>query len=113
MIKKLADRLLTWFCNPDYYPDIKGDLEELYHEQLEKNPAYANWKYLGDILLMFRLTLMKPFFKNSIINTGMFKNYFIISTRNLIKHRVFTAINVIGLALGLTAFLLINEYHPI
>ncbi len=28
MIKRLADRLFRWFCHPDYYPDIRGDLEE-------------------------------------------------------------------------------------
>ena len=40
----------------------------------------------------------------------MIKNYFKISIRNLMKHRVFTAINVTGLAFGLTAFLLIGQY---
>ena len=40
----------------------------------------------------------------------MIKNIFKISIRNLLKHGVFSSINIIGLAIGLAAFLLINAY---
>ncbi|WPP50330.1 ABC transporter permease [Catalinimonas niigatensis] len=40
----------------------------------------------------------------------MFRNYFKISTRNLLRHKLFTTINVLGLAIGLSSFLLISEY---
>lgn len=40
----------------------------------------------------------------------MFYNYLKIAVRNLLKHRLFTIINISGLAFGLAAFLLINEY---
>lgn len=40
----------------------------------------------------------------------MFKNYLKISYRSLNKHRTFTFINVFGLAIGLAAFLLIDQY---
>lgn len=40
----------------------------------------------------------------------MIKNYFKISFRNLIKHKSYTAINIIGVALGMAAFLIINQY---
>lgn len=40
----------------------------------------------------------------------MFRNYFKVGTRNLIKHKLYAFINVMGLAFGLAAFLLINEY---
>ena len=40
----------------------------------------------------------------------MLRNYFKISYRNLLRHKSYTAINVIGLAVGLAAFLLINQY---
>ncbi len=110
MIKSWADRLFRWYCHPDYYADIKGDLEEIYQDNLTAYPASAKWKYFMDVLLLFRPELLKPFFKNSILNTGMFQNYFKISIRNLVKHKVYTAINVIGLAIGLAAFLMINQY---
>ncbi len=40
----------------------------------------------------------------------MFRNYFITSTRTLLRHKLFTTINILGLAIGLASFLLINEY---
>ena len=40
----------------------------------------------------------------------MLKNYLKISIRSLIRHKLFSGINILGLALGLSAFLLIQEY---
>ncbi len=40
----------------------------------------------------------------------MLKNYFKISFRNLIRHKLFSGINILGLSFGLVAFLLINEF---
>ncbi|WP_425390620.1 FtsX-like permease family protein [Ekhidna sp.] len=111
MIKKTADTFFKWFCHPEYYPDIKGDLEELYADHLASGSRFPQWKYLMDVVMLLRLSLLKPIFKNSLIkDTGMFKNYFKISFRNLLKHKGYTAINVIGVAVGLAAFLLINQY---
>jgi putative ABC transport system permease protein len=43
-------------------------------------------------------------------NQGMIKSYFKIATRNLIKNRIYTGINIIGLAVSLTVFVLIMLY---
>lgn len=111
MIKRAADQLFKWFCHPDFYPDIQGDLEELYNIHLEHGLKSAQWKYCVDVLLLFRISLLRPIIKNSIIkDTGMFKNYFKISMRSLARHKMFTAINVVGLAIGLASFLLMYEY---
>ncbi|WP_422360406.1 ABC transporter permease [Reichenbachiella sp.] len=111
MIKKIADRFFRWYCRPDYYPDIQGDLEELFQDIKEESPRSAQYLYLIEVIRLFRPALIRPLFKNSLFNsTGMFKNYFKISYRNLVKQRVFSAINIIGLAIGLSAFLLINQY---
>ena len=40
----------------------------------------------------------------------MFKNYFKIALRNLIKNKLYTSINIFGLTLGLTSCLLIGLY---
>src|SRR3954451_17601185 len=40
----------------------------------------------------------------------MFKNYFKTGWRNIPKNKVFSAINVLGLAIGIAAFLLIINY---
>ncbi|MFY0686005.1 MAG: ABC transporter permease [Cyclobacteriaceae bacterium] len=111
MIKRLADRLFRWFCHQDYYPDIRGDLDELYAENLERNSkVQAELTYLVDVIMLFRPSLFRQVNKNSILYTAMFENYFKTSFRNLMKHKAFSGINVVGLAIGLTAFLLITQY---
>src|SRR5215467_13880374 len=40
----------------------------------------------------------------------MFKNYFTIAFRNLLKRKGFTVLNVLGLAVGITCCLLIFQY---
>ncbi len=70
----------------------------------------ARWKYLLRVLNLFRPSLIRSFPTHLLINPGMFRNYFIIGTRNLLRHKLFTTINILGLAIGLASFLLINEY---
>jgi putative ABC transport system permease protein len=40
----------------------------------------------------------------------MFRNYLVIAWRNLLRHKIFTFINILGLALGMAACLLILQY---
>jgi putative ABC transport system permease protein len=40
----------------------------------------------------------------------MFKNYFKIAWRNLMKSKIFSSINIIGLSVGLTCCMLITLY---
>ncbi len=110
MVKKIADKFFRWYCNPDYYPDIKGDLEELYYRNCKKSRRSAAWKYLIQVIGLFRPSLINSFKNNNIIYPDMLRNYFKIGTRNIVRQKLFTFINVIGLAFGLSAFLLINEY---
>lgn len=111
MIKRIADRFFKWFCHSAFYSDISGDLEELYQWNCENHStSYANRKYLADVLLLMRPTLFKRNGPNSIINMGMLNNYVKISARTLKQHKVYSAINIVGLAVGLAGFLLIYEY---
>ncbi|MGB3466669.1 MAG: FtsX-like permease family protein [Cyclobacteriaceae bacterium] len=110
MMKRWADRLFRWYCHPDYYPDIKGDLEELYDRHVESGVKSPELKYVMDVLMLFRLSLIRPVLTNSIINTAMILNYLKVSMRNLLRHKVYASINIIGLAIGLSGFLLISQY---
>ncbi|MEM8968129.1 MAG: ABC transporter permease [Bacteroidota bacterium] len=113
MIKHLAQHFFHWFCHPDFYTEIAGDLEELYRRNQSKSERWAQWKYLGQVLVLFRPSLMRSFSHYSfysLIHPAMLKNYLKISLRNLLQHKMYSAINILGLALGLAAFLLINEY---
>lgn len=112
MLKKQAHRFFRWYCHPDYYEDIEGDLEELYLEFLiENTPRKAEWFYAKEVLLLFRPSIIRPFPTLGLTHpTDMLKNYLKIGFRNLAKHQLYAVIHVIGLALGLAAFLLINQY---
>jgi len=40
----------------------------------------------------------------------MFKNYFLVTVRNLKKNSTYSLLNILGLAVGMTAFILIALY---
>ena len=44
------------------------------------------------------------------VTDAMLRNYFKVAWRNLLKNKVFSFINIIGLATGLTCFILISLY---
>jgi len=107
-MKKFADWLFEKFCNPLFYSDIKGDLEEIYFKLLEENPQKkANWKYLKEVLLLFRWSLLRPLPKSSsfskilILNPIMLKSYFLLGIRHLLKNKLISAFNLLGLTLAI------------
>lgn len=112
---KLAQRLLKWYAGKADLEDIQGDLDEVYGLNLEDTGKLkSDFKYWVQVLsLLFSYGLKKrkskaaysPFYhKNSF---AMFKNYFKVALRNFAKQKLFTAINVIGLAMGMSVSLLI------
>ena len=110
MIKRWAQHFFRWFCHPDYYPEIQGDLEELYQRNLEKGKHSAQWKYLWQVIGLFRPSLMRSVSQYSLTQPTLFKSYFKISTRILLRHKFYSAINILGLAVGMGVCLLIYQY---
>ena len=110
MIKKLADRLLKWFCHPNYYDEIHGDLEEIYQRNVAANVRFSQWRYLFQIITLFRPSLLRPLFTNLPFNPMMLLNYFKISTRILLRQKLYSTINILGLAIGMGVSLLIYQY---
>ncbi|MEL6865141.1 MAG: ABC transporter permease, partial [Bacteroidota bacterium] len=112
MLKRYMYRFFRWYCNPAYFEDIEGDLEEIFQQQLENGSRRsAEWQYTREVLLLFRPTIIRPIrFINLQHMLSMFQNYLKIGLRNLLKYRTNTAIHIWGLAIGLAAFLLINQY---
>ncbi|MEQ9468422.1 MAG: FtsX-like permease family protein [Ekhidna sp.] len=105
-----STRFLAWFLKEDYYEDIQGDLEEEYQLLIKsKGLARAKRWYSWQIIKLFKPEMAKKIeAQNSIEKeTTMFKNYFKIGLRNLWKYKSSTVINIIGLATGLAAFVLI------
>ncbi|MEO9968192.1 MAG: ABC transporter permease [Reichenbachiella sp.] len=112
MIRKIASKFFKFYCHPAYWLDISGDLEEIYRYNIRNKKKYPELRYLLQVLQLFRPSLMKSINENSIISnhTIMLKNYFNVAFRSLLKNRLYSFINIFGLAIGIAAFLLINHY---
>ncbi len=105
---KIPLKLLKWFCKPYLIEDVEGDLSELYSERFIKNPMKAKLRYFLDVMLLFRPGIIKNFgLKNGLINTAMIKNYLKIAYRNALRYKGFTALNLLGLIVGISTAILI------
>ena len=106
---KFPLKLLKWFCRSNYHADIEGDLLELYGRNLSKHgQRRANRLLIIDVLLLFRPGILKNLKgQNQIYNSGMFHNYFKVTWRNLLRQKLYAFINIVGLAVGITCFILI------
>jgi putative ABC transport system permease protein len=102
-------RFFQWFCHPKLKDGIEGDLMELYNERrVNSGKQKADVRFIIDVLLLFRPGIIKPTKGHKQLNTyGMYRSYFKIGWRNLVKNTTFSLINISGLALGLTCSILI------
>ena len=109
---KLPLRFFRWFCHPKLQKYIEGDLMELYEERKGKNGKWkADIRFIIDVLLLFRPGIIKPIEEYKQLNTyDMYKNYFKIGWRSLVKNKGYSFINIFGLAIGMAACVLIMLY---
>ena len=98
-------RLLKWFCKPEYHRDIEGDLLELFDRRVENQGLRkAKWLFCKDVLLLCRPGIIRSYsFKFSY----MLRENLKIAGRQMFRNKVFTAINLAGLTVGMTTSLLI------
>ncbi|WP_339814239.1 ABC transporter permease [uncultured Imperialibacter sp.] len=109
---KLPLRFFRWFCHPDYREDIEGDLVERFKGKAkERGAKRASWFFAVEVLKLFRPSLMKNFIGQTQLNNyGMFRNYFKIAWRNMIRQKMYSAIKVGGLSIGIAACLVIAVF---
>jgi ABC-type antimicrobial peptide transport system permease subunit len=116
-------RFFQWYCDPKVLDYIEGDLMEVYRVRLKASgKRKADWRFIIDVLLLFRPGIIRPAegYKN-LNNYSMYKSYFKIGWRNLVKNKGYSFINIGGLAIGMAVALLIglwiydelefNKYH--
>jgi len=110
-VLKWLNILLKKFCEPYLLEGIRGDLEELYAIDCQENGSVnAQIKYLFRTLSFFRLSFLKKGLKLKLNLEPMLRNYFNITVRTFNKHKAYVFINVLGLAIGLTAGFIILQY---
>ena len=126
------DRLLTWLVAPHLREEVLGDLHERYHRRAQRlgHPT-ARRTYFREVLAYCRPRFIRrkpqeypsPEYRTTFfLNPDMFSNYVKIAWRNLLRNRVSTLINLLGLTLGITACLTIyfitshelnyDTFHP-
>lgn len=112
MLKRLGERLLSFYCHPDFQEDIKGDLEEYYFFNLEeRGQKYASRKYLTDVVLLFRLSLLRDnWLTQNLTTIAMVKNNLKVAYRSMMRHKFYSFLNLSGLAVSIAACILIAVY---
>lgn len=104
---KYGRKFLKWVISEELFDDIDGDLTELFNDNTASlSVGKAKRQYLLNVLHSVRNIHLrrKLKFYNPLV---MYKNYFKIAFRNLVKYKGYSFINLFGLALGMAACLLI------
>ncbi len=115
-------KLLERFCAPHLLEEVMGDLHERYYLRVQKvGETKARRQYWREVLAYVRPSVLKRQHNTKSIPMDMFKNYFKIAFRNLLRHQSFSFINIGGLAVGMAVTMLIglwvwdelsfNKYH--
>ncbi|MEO7988423.1 MAG: ABC transporter permease [Chryseolinea sp.] len=109
---KATVQFLSWFCPDHIYEEIEGDLIQKFNRDIRTvGEKRAKRKLIWNTVCFFRPEIiLRNTFSYSLINTIMLRNYFTIAFRNVLKNKVFSAINIFGLGIGLAACLLIFQF---
>jgi putative ABC transport system permease protein len=101
-------KFLRFFLKKDFIEEIEGDMEELFNDNVEQlSLKKANRIYTWEMLKLLRPVLIKNLgIVENLIQHAMFKNYFKVSIRGLLKNPLNSFINVFGLsaAIGICVF---------
>jgi len=105
---KWANRLLEWYCRPELLEDLQGDLYEYFEKNVEsKGRRKARIIYGLDVVKFFKpYTIKKLELLDQITQLTMFRNYFKTSIRSIARNKLFSAINIFGLAVSMSVCLL-------
>ncbi|HZY82477.1 MAG TPA: ABC transporter permease [Cyclobacteriaceae bacterium] len=99
------DRLVERFCAPHLREQIMGDLHERYYYILKREgEARARRMYLREVLAYIRPSVFR---RKKHYRTSMFTNYFKVAFRNLLRKKIYSGINILGLSIGLASSFLI------
>jgi putative ABC transport system permease protein len=106
---KWATRLLHLYCRPELLEDLEGDLNECFNRNLQSKSALkAKLIFIIDVLKFFRpYTIRKPRLQN---RNFMLRSYLKTSTRVITRSKLFSGINIFGMAVSLSVGLLVIAY---
>ena len=104
----LAVRFLLYFLRDDLAEEVLGDLEEKFQETLKTKSLFrAKLNYWYQVLHYLRPFAMRKTKTQSYVYSALFQNYAKVGFRNILKYKVFSFINVFGLAVAMSVCMLI------
>ncbi len=104
---RLCAWLLGQFLRTEDRDHRLGDFEEVFHYKYRSSGRYVAHRWYR----VQALRTLPGLIRNSIYwSLTMFNNYLTIALRNIRRHKVFSFINITGLAIGLAMFLLVARY---
>ncbi|MEQ9006552.1 MAG: permease prefix domain 2-containing transporter, partial [Ekhidna sp.] len=82
--------------------ELQGDLHEAFHWRVEKKGLKrARWLFIFEVIRSLRFSTLKP---TNYLNQYlmMYRNYIKTGWRFLKKHKLYSTLNILGLALGIS-----------
>jgi putative ABC transport system permease protein len=109
---RLFLRFFRWYCHRDYLEDIEGDLIEKFERKADQTDIKsAKWGFAKDVIRLFRPGIIRPITQTQqLYQLDMFKNYYKIAWRHILKEKFYSFINIAGLAIGITCCILISFF---
>ncbi|HTF18370.1 MAG TPA: ABC transporter permease [Chryseolinea sp.] len=103
-----AEKVLNWYCRPELLEDLQGDLYEYFQRRVRaKGIKRARLIYIIDVIKFMRpYTLRKPTSFNALIHWIMFTSYIKTSGRSIVRNKLFSTINIVGLGVSMSVGLL-------
>lgn len=95
--------LFKRFCDDDFFEELQGDLEEKFYEHVERHGARkARNLYRAEVIKMIRPSVFKkPKKIQKLMMSSLFRMNLKLAMRNMVRHKVFSAVNIFGLAAAL------------
>src|SRR3954471_488498 len=92
--------ILRFFLRKEFLEEIEGDMEEIFHDNVERlSYRKARRIYVWEMLKLFRPILVRNLqLVHQSTQHAMFRNYFKVSLRGLMKNPLNSSINIIGLS---------------
>ncbi len=107
-----AQRFVEWYCKPGLVEDLTGDLNECFERNVRSiGPRRAKLIYIIDAFKFFRsYTVRKSIFVNLFMHRIMIGSYVKTSGRNIMRNKLFSFINILGLAISMSVGLLLIAF---
>jgi putative ABC transport system permease protein len=109
---RLAQKLLLLFLRDELKEEVLGDLGENFdHDLKTRRPLIARLNYWKQVFLYLRpFALRTPAFGNLFINWIILGSYIKTSVRTVGRNKLFSGINIIGLAISMSVGLLLIAF---